>query len=252
VVIFRYNTGAGVGGRSGCMSCGAKLRWFELVPVFSFLIQKARCRNCKTKLSWQYPLVEFATGLLFLFSFFHIFNGQFSTPISSQLITSLGIMLITWCLLVIMIVYDFRHKIIPDGIVYSFALLGLIRVLIETPYQPTDLFIWTLLSGPILFTPFYLLWKVSQGRWIGLGDGKLALGIGWMLGLGLGVSAIFIAFWIGAIVSVIVVLVGRLKIGKLKLTMKSEIPFAPYLVLGFLIAYFGAIDVIGLHALFGL
>ena len=65
VVILRFNTERSFGGRSGCMSCRKKLFWYELVPLFSFLGLKGRCKNCKTKISWQYPLVEFITGLIF-------------------------------------------------------------------------------------------------------------------------------------------------------------------------------------------
>src|ERR1035437_5579006 len=65
VVILRLNTKRSLGGRSACMSCMNKLSWYELIPVFSFLGLKGRCRNCKTKISIQYPLVELVTGLIF-------------------------------------------------------------------------------------------------------------------------------------------------------------------------------------------
>src|SRR3989344_1035853 len=76
VVIYRINTRKSLHGRSACMSCQNQLLWYELIPVFSFLGLKGRCRNCKTKISIQYPLVELMTGLIFTFLFFkfqHIF-----------------------------------------------------------------------------------------------------------------------------------------------------------------------------------
>ncbi len=251
VVIFRYNTGRGVvTGRSACMTCGKPLVWYELVPLLSFVLQKGMCRHCRAKLSWQYPLVELSTSLVFVALFFH-FSSLIQT-LTPVLLLEAVLAVVAWCLLIVIGVYDLRHKIIPNGAVYTFAVLGLIRVLIFVPVQPLNIFIFTLLAGPILFLPFYLLWLVSDGRWLGLGDGKLALGIGWMLGLGLGVSAVFMAFWIGALVSIFLLAFGQLKRKGLKLTMKSEIPFAPYLILGFALAYFFAFDVASLHSVFGI
>ncbi len=248
VVIYRYNTGRGVGGRSGCMNCGKTLEWYELFPVVSFLVQRARCRNCSSKLSWQYPAVEFLTACLFTATFLK-FSDQ---ALGLGAYFSFFIMLVSWCLLVVILVYDFRHKIIPDALAYSFAALGLVRILLFVPTTPAFIFYGTLLAGPILFLPFYLLWFVSDGRWIGLGDGKLALGIGWMLGLGFGISAIVLAFWIGAAASIGYMLAARLKSKGKNLTMKSEIPFAPYLILGFTIVYFLSIDVMGVYTIFHL
>jgi prepilin signal peptidase PulO-like enzyme (type II secretory pathway) len=248
VVIYRYNTGRSINGRSGCMTCNRTLAWYELIPVGSFLVQKGRCRGCSSKLSWQYPLVELFTGVLFLATFVRYFNIVWDITVYIDLV----IMLMAWCLLVVIIVYDFKHKIIPDGFAYTFAALGLLRIAFFVPTSPSYIFYLTLLAGPLLFLPFYLLWLVSDGKWIGLGDGKLALGIGWMLGLGYGVSAIVLAFWTGAIISVACMVIMQLKSEKKQLTMKSEIPFAPFLILGFTIVYFFAVDVFGLHTMFGI
>ena len=248
VVIFRYNTGRGIGGRSGCMSCGKTLHWYELIPLLSFMAQRGMCRGCKAKLSWQYPLVELSTSMIFLALFLH-FSSE---PLTAHLFFRILIAVVAWCILIVIAVYDLRHKIIPDGAAFAFAFLGLIRVLISVPVHPLGIFISALLAGPILFLPFYFLWKISDGRWIGLGDGKLAIGIGWMLGLGYGVSAIFMSFWIGAVASIAIILVGKLRRRGSGLTLKSEIPFAPYLIIGFALAYFFAFDVASLHYVFGI
>src|SRR3989338_6841366 len=83
VVIYRFNTAKSFGGRSACVSCQNKLCWYELIPLVSFLSQKGRCRNCKARISIQYPLVEFATGLIFVALFYKLsapsglsFGGQ--------------------------------------------------------------------------------------------------------------------------------------------------------------------------------
>ncbi len=246
VVIYRYNTGVGLGGRSGCLSCGKTLSWYELFPVLSFLVQKGKCRKCKTKLSWQYPLVELITGLLFLATFWKLAGEGFDI----HHIVGEALALCGWCLLVVIATYDFRHKIIPDGLAYAFAIIGLIRIFVMVPVSDIGMFSF-LLAGPLFFLPFFLLWQISDGKWIGLGDGKLALGIGFMLGIGYGASALAFAFWIGAGVSIIamIILRFRLKSKAGGLTMKSEIPFAPFLILGFAIVYFLSVDVIGLHTI---
>ncbi len=159
-----------------------------------------------------------------------------------------------------MVVYDIRHKIIPDGVVYTFAILSLGKILITIPFVELFHFpaLLDLLSGPILFLfPFFFLWFISKGEWMGLGDGKLALGMGWFLGFAYGISAIVLGFWIGAVVGLLILLVQKigkgnspLSFGLGHLTMKSEIPFGPFLILGLLLVFFLHIDVTGLKSLF--
>ena len=218
VVILRYNTGRSVQGRSGCFSCGKKLQWSELVPIFSFLAQKGKCLTCKSSISWQYPLVEAITGLLFVAVFWR-------EGLAPKIIFYCTVV----CLFLVLLVYDFRHNIIPNGFVYVISLLALARLFWLAPgHLPSA---WELLAGPILFLPFFLLWWLSQGRWMGLGDGKLALAMGWLLGLSGGIAAVLLAFWAGLIVSIALLVASR------KLTMKSEIPFAPFLILSTIAVY---------------
>lgn len=250
VVIYRYNTGRSVGGRSGCLSCGKKLEFWELVPVFSWIFLGGKCSNCKTKISWQYPLVELSTATLFALLTFH-----FQIPTSYFLLPTLNFLLflIIISILVVIFVYDIKHKIIPDALVFSFAGLALLFRLLETNFSNLQLIDWfNLFSGLIFFVPFFLLWVVSNGMWIGLGDGKLALGIGWMLGFVNGVSAIILSFWIGAVVASTFILIDRLKERGKHITMKTEVPFAPFMILGALIAFFYPMDLFSLNFLFNL
>jgi prepilin signal peptidase PulO-like enzyme (type II secretory pathway) len=101
-----------------------------------------------------------------------------------------------------------------------------------------------------MFLPFFILWLVSAGKWIGLGDGKLALGIGWYLGFVNGISAIVLGFWIGAVYAVMMMLIERLNRDSKNITMKSEIPFAPFLILGIIVEFFLRVDVIGVGLFF--
>ena len=234
VVIYRYNTGLSINGRSQCFSCSRRLTWYDMMPIVSFLVFRARCRTCKSKISWQYPVVEAIAALLFL-AIFQV----------DGLSVALIFDLVVFSVLTVMTVYDIRHKIIPDGLVVICIVVGLLKMLFPIFISIfAGHFIWSTLpfldifAGAIFFVPFYLLWKLSDGRWIGLGDGKLAIGMGTFLGFALGLSAIMIGFWAGAIFGVLALFFARKK-----LTMKSEIPFAPFLILGVLIVFFSGLNV---------
>ena len=246
VVILRYNTGMGIDGRSQCFSCGKDLRWFELVPLFSYLILRGKCARCKSKISWQYPLVEFMTGIVFAFIFLkYSYLLAFS---SGSFVIALLFTLTAASLLIVIFVYDLRHKIIPDGLVYALALLAFIRLFVEVPHLWTRGTAADFLAGPLLAAPFAILWLVSKGMWMGFGDAKLALAMGWILGIERGFTAVMFAFWIGAAVSLVIIVVQKARLrgdGK-QLTMKSEIPFAPFLILGLALIFFLDLHLFGL------
>ncbi len=221
VVVLRYNTGLSfISGRSKCFSCGKTLEWYELIPVFSFLFLGGRCATCKSKISLQYPLVELSTGILFALVFL-----KFGS-------TLIFLYLLAISVLVAIFVYDLKHKIIPDGMVLFFDIIAFVFFLVS---GPTLVNFW---AGPTLFAFFAFFWLISGGKWMGLGDAKLALGVGWLLGMSIGISAIMLAFWIGAIVSLILLELQKLKISKFGLTMKSEIPFAPFIIFALLLELF--------------
>jgi prepilin signal peptidase PulO-like enzyme (type II secretory pathway) len=242
VVILRHNTGRDLSGRSGCFSCGKKLHWYELFPVFSFLLQSGKCKGCKSRISYQYPLVEFSTGILFvLFAYLNdiiFFPSLLNILI---LVTDWAI----WSTLVVIFVYDLKHMIIPDKFAVIFSIFALIRISILFYFKAVTFpfVIGHIVAGFVLALFFFSLWAISRGRWMGLGDSKLALGIGFYLGLAQGLSALAFAFWIGAFVALsrigyerLMSTVGLRK-GLKTITMKSEIPFAPFLILGTLLAF---------------
>lgn len=240
VVIYRYNSGTSpLAGRSLCFSCGKTLHWYELIPLVSFIAQRGRCTDCGVRLSWQYPIVEFLSGLVFVSVFL------LDKPLAESIY-----LLIIFSTLLVTAVYDLRHQIIPDGMVLVFSLLSLVWFVSSIGFpRAFDMpYLWTVVAGPMLFAPFWFLWWFSEGKWIGLGDGKLALGIGWFLGATLGGSAILLAFWLGAIWALALMGSQRLLarwapqyIG-LNLTMQSEIPFGPFLILAVFIVYFTGIN----------
>ena len=231
VVINRYGKES-IQGRSHCESCARTLSPSELVPVASFFLFRGRCAGCKTPISFQYVFVELLTGALFLLSFI-AFGFSFEFVFS----------IIIWSFLVVIAVYDFKHTIIPDEIVFSFIVVTFIRIIFL--YGIRGLFIGGglpyVLAGILFFIPFFLLWYLSKGTWMGLGDGKLVIGIGFLLGLERGISALLFAFWIGALISVFLLFMSRylkLKFKGKSLTIKSEIPFGPFLILGTGLVYF--------------
>lgn len=240
VVILRYNTGASLfSGRSFCVSCGKKLSWHELIPLVSFFMLRGRCSECRSRISWQYPLVELATGLLFGVTSYQVRVVGFE----SYYLLSTTYYFAIWSLLVVIFVYDLRHKIIPDVLSYSFATLALAHLVFTL--GPDRVFaaphLSHLLAGPLLAAPFAALWLFSRGRWMGLGDAKLALGIGWFLGLSSGGSAIMFATWLGALTGVLLIAGEKLRLNAAatpKVGMQMEIPFAPFLVAGTILAFF--------------
>ncbi|OHB24233.1 MAG: hypothetical protein A2542_02510 [Parcubacteria group bacterium RIFOXYD2_FULL_52_8] len=244
VVIFRYNTGKTLGGRSQCFSCNRSLVWYELVPLVSFLVLRGRCRHCKSKLSLQYYLVELLTAVVCTLTVARLFElGYLTTAIFSGSLV-LGLHLLVVALLVVIAVYDYRHKIIPDGIVYAFILAALGRVILSFSQMPS-LTPWyvDIVSGALLALFFAALWYFSKGRWMGFGDAKLVLGIGWFLPFTQNVAAVLVAFWLGAVVGLVMIAISKLlKRHGHVVSMSSEVPFAPFLILGFFLVFLFGID----------
>jgi len=241
VVIYRCNTGKSIAkGRSICMSCNHTLRFYELIPVFSFIFQKGKCRRCSSSISFQYPIVEMITGFVFvLLAFYFLPFLWFSVPLY---IVNLSLFSVLFCFLIIICAYDIRHKIIPDVFSYSFAGIAFVTLFINHTALGSMFVlpgVEAILAGPLCALPFYLLWKISGGRWMGLGDAKLMLGIGWMLGLGSGFVALVFSFWIGAVFGLLLMLYkGR------STTLKTEIPFAPFLIISTTIVFFCSISLL--------
>ena len=211
VVIFRLETKDSIiSGRSHCPKCGAVLKWFDLIPVLSFLIQKGKCRYCHKRISLQYPSVEIITGLLFLL----IFNFQ---------TLNLFYYLVIVCLLIVIFVYDLKHYIIPDKIVFPAIIIALIFNFQFSIFNEFSIFKFSILSalGAALF--FLSLVLVSKGRWLGWGDVKLAILMGLVLGWPNILAALFLSFFSGAIIGIGLIIAG-------KKGLKSQIPFGPFLV----------------------
>ncbi len=232
VYIYRFHTGRSLTGSSHCLSCARPLAWYELLPVFSYLALRGRCRTCGSYIPFRYVLVEVLTASLFLLAYILV-------PLSYM-------MLLWWSLLavlVVIVVYDLYHLIIPNELVVSVAVLTLLMFMAALSWQWLPvLFIGHAAAAIGAFAFYGGLWLVSKGRWIGLGDAKLAAPLAFLLGPWETFSFVVLSFWIGAGLSIVILLLQRLlKRGQYRLskygltiTMKSEVPFAPFLILAFL------------------
>ncbi len=242
-LVYRLETGQRMTKRSYCPYCRNKLSWQDLIPVLSFIILKGKCRYCHKKISLQYPLVDLSTGLLFLLIFnfqFPVFN-EFSI-VNFQNLINLCFMLCVSCFMIVIFLYDLKHYIIPDKVIYpaiaitflyqSFRVLNF-GFLSDFSFRTLDFETWTssLLAGIIACLFFLTIVVISQGKWMGMGDVKLAFLMGLFLGFPNILVALFFAFFIGAIIGIGLIAVK-------KKTLKSELPFGPFLVIGTFIALF--------------
>ena len=243
------------------MSCGSRIEWYDNIPVFSWLALRGRCRTCGSAISIQYPLVEASTGALFA-----LIGASIPTPIDvAHVVEQLLPACVIASLLIAIAAYDIRHTIIPDAWAYSFACAAIVWGFFALePQYGLPVFI---LSGPIAALPLFSLWAMSRGRWMGLGDVKLALGIGWLLGPFNGLFAIFFSFILGAGVSVPLLLLSS-ELWKQRMswfthtassskratgfTMASEIPFGPFLIASCIIVWLFLINGVELTQTFGL
>jgi prepilin signal peptidase PulO-like enzyme (type II secretory pathway) len=217
-VIYRLNTGESfLRGRSFCPYCKHILSWKDLIPIFSFLILKGKCRYCGKKISFQYPLVEISTGILFVLIF--------SQTISDLRLTIYE--LIISCFLIVIFVYDLKHYLIPDQVIYPAIIISLIFSFLNSKFQILNS-IYSAFGASLFFLSIYL---ISKGKWLGFGDVKLAFFMGLFLGFPKILPALFLSFFLGAIIGIGLILAK-------KKTLKSEVPFAPFLVAGTFIALF--------------
>lgn len=246
-IIYRLNTGEDfIIKRSHCPHCGHILNWNDLVPILSFILLRGKCRYCQKPISWQYPLVELTTGLLFVLTtnfFFPVYS-----PVRSPSITlgteEGGLLFVIYYLiiisfLIITFVYDLKHYLIPDEVVYPAIVLSFLADIFMAlnKYHFSDfLGVFKLITNgwlaAFLAAGFFMaIILFSHGKWMGLGDVKLAVFMGLVLGFPKILLALLLAFSFGAIIGI-----GLIALGKKHL--KSEIPFGPFLVTGTLIAIF--------------
>jgi prepilin signal peptidase PulO-like enzyme (type II secretory pathway) len=218
--IYRLEIKKSLKGRSFCPHCKHELSWLDLFPVFSFLFLQGKCRYCNKKISWQYPAVELATAVIFLL----IFCAQ-GAPASGWQFFNLAFLFYIASVLIIIFVYDLKHYIIPDKVLFPAIIISVFYNIFFN-YNNILNYFWGVLVGAGFFLAIFL---ISKGNWMGFGDVKLAVLMGLLLGLPNVLAALFLAFFFGAIIGIILMVFGKKK-------MKSEIPFGPFLIIGTFLA----------------
>lgn len=197
--------------RSHCENCGYQLKWYDLIPVFSYLYLGGKCRKCKAKISVQHLVIEVLNGALYLLVFY---------------VCGVSVESLLYCLagsaLLALSIIDFRTYEIPVGFNYFIGVLGIIRVI-------TDLENWSeYVIGFVAVSAFlYLLYVLSKGRAIGGGDIKLMAACGLLIGWKL----IILAFLVGCIVGSVIHVI-RMKVSG----QDHVLAMGPYLSLGVMIA----------------
>ncbi len=209
-----------MGSRSYCPSCRRQIAWYDNIPLFSFLVLRGRCRHCQQKISWQYPLVELATALLFSYGFYLYLMGELA-PLE------LAAIWFILAVLIVVFVYDLRWQLILDKIMIpSIIIVFLFNLYLGFPWS-------VLLFSAIIGGAFFLFqFVISRGKWIGGGDIRL----GFFMGVALGdisalILALFLAYLIGSLVGIGLIVQGRKEWG-------SKIPLGVFLALGTVVSLF--------------
>lgn len=240
VLILRFGFTESRQSRSHCMACGQQIHAFDLIPIISFVTLKGRCRRCGSKLLVQYPIVELSVAILFLLSW-HLLPPAVGLW-SVLAFISLLIFLVS---LVGLVVYDVRHTLVPLPFVFVLLAAAFFAPVFQSISIASFDPILDALFGGIVLAGFLLtLHLVTRGKGMGMGDVYIAAAVGLLLGLFRGIEALMFAVWIGTIFYLsIMALSSILKLFRLprrfsRVTMKTELPFVPFLALGVLLALF--------------
>ncbi|MFH1246450.1 MAG: prepilin peptidase [Candidatus Liptonbacteria bacterium] len=257
VVSMRYNPEKlladvhEISGRSRCMSCGTKLRWFELVPIVSYLIQRGRCRFCGKQVSFEHFAMEVLSGTIMAAVPYFVLHGGIylqSGVFPSVFISALWV--VAFLVLLVVSMIDLRHYLIPDEANFIIALTGIILAAFET-WQPATSHLSFIGAYGYLFGPGYVPWLTAiigmlggalffaaivvftRGKGMGMGDVKLAAALGLLFRFPDILILAGLAFVIGAIFATVALLRREKKFG-------SAMPLGPYLAIAaFVLFLFG-------------
>lgn len=236
VCIYRLPAGESiVKVNSHCMTCGKRLHWYELIPLFSWIFLRGRCHGCHSRISVQYPLIEAANGLLFMLCL--AVKGLTLDMFFCQALMSA---------LLVLSVIDARTKEIPNGINIFIAVIGLIRAVVTIiPIIKSGGSVLDVVLGPVVVSGVLLLILIiSGGGAIGGGDVKLMAAAGLFLGLKCTLLALVIGCIAGSVIHVALMKICHLG---------RELAMGPYLSLGIATAalWGGEITAWYLHILTG-
>lgn len=198
---------------SHCSTCDEKIKWYDLVPIISYVLLKGRCRNCNEKVSIQYPVIELLNGVAYMGLFWY-FGLEVEFFIGAVLFSTL----------LVMSIIDFRHMIIPNGLNYFLLVVALFHLVYDREH-----IVDYIIGGVIVSGILYSITLVTKGK-MGLGDVKLMAVSGLLLGWKNIVLSLFIGSVVGSVIGIFLILIGKIK-------RKQPIPFGPFLGLGIMISY---------------
>ena len=215
---------------SQCLHCEYKLKWYDMIPILSWLSLRGKCRNCRKPIGWFEFIMEIGLAAFFALSY-AFWPGGIET---SYEIVHFVLWLIAGVIMSILFSYDVKWYLLPDKLNLALAIVGLaiVGVRIAETGDVTGTLLSALLGVVILSGLYALLYFVSKGRWVGFGDVKLNIGLAlilvdWQLAL----TALFLANFIGCLI-VIPLLATK------KLERNSHVPFGPLLIAGTISAFF--------------
>lgn len=271
VIVDRYNTGLlWFKGRSICFSCSTELENKDLIPIFSFIFLRRKCRHCGSKIPVSVFITEILMGVFSVLAalksgvldFSIIHNSYFIIQGNFFLLQATNYLLLLFIFAVILAIslYDLKHFIIPDSfLVFLFVLAFLHNSLFIIHPSFSSWLLTTcylLLSGLVLALPFLFIFIISKGTWFGFGDVKYIAVLGFFFGLAQGASAVTLAFWVGAIYALLAIFLKKiapnvsLPLVSKGLTIKSEVPFGPFLSLGAVLGLLWSFDLFHIYEIF--
>lgn len=216
VVIYRLYKGVGFfGGRSFCFKCKKNIKARDLIPCISFLRLKGKCRFCKNKISWQYPIVEFVTGILFVLTFIELFDPNHPFEIIFYLYIT--------AMIIVVFVFDCKYMLILDKVIIPGILISLCaNIFLLGGGTVIQNVIEFGVAGLGIGLFFLVQFVATQGKGIGGGDIRFGIFMGALLGIPHGIYALMLAYIIAAIYAMFVLVFG-------KAGLKSKVPLGPFL-----------------------
>ena len=212
---------------SHCPNCNTNLKWYNLIPIFSFIVQRGKCGYCREEISFQYPIVELLNTILYLLIYF-----KFSLTLEFFFYA------VIFSILIIITLIDLKEMIIPDILVILILVITIVyKIFSYILYNKSPQFLNSIGGLVLSSLLFSIIILASQG---GMGGGDLTLigSLGFILGTKKIFLTIFLSFILGAIISVFL-LITKIK-GR-----KDPIPFGPFIILGFFITVFWGEGLIG-------
>lgn len=209
VLIARTPLGKKINGRSKCPECGLNIKWYDLVPLISFAVLSGKCRACGWKIPWRYPLIELITAIVFGVLFI-AGGGVLDLQLFYRWVISAGLIALAGC--------DLDKFVLPDSLTAGLSVFVLVFKAIADPSELVSMCV----TGLLLAMGFGILFLVSRGSWLGLGDVKLAFLVGLILNYPLAIIAVLGAIWSAAIVGVVLVAIRRA-------SFRSALPFGTFL-----------------------